>query len=188
MLRNLLKRSMLNSFGTFLLKNAKVVNPDLSFTSDLLLENGKIAAISQNLTHKTAQVIDCSGKMVIPGGIDTHAHMQMPFMGDITKDDYDLGSKAALAGGTTTFLDFALQKKGGSLMEAYDTWRGWADGKVNCDYGLHSVIIYWDDVETPKQMKRMVELGCSSFKFFMAYKGALKINDESMMKAFDVAR
>lgn len=188
MLRTLLKRTVLNNFGTFLLKNAKVVNADMSITSDVLLEGGKIAAVSPNLSHKTAQVIDCTGKLLIPGGIDTHAHMQMPFMGDITKDDYNLGSKAALAGGTTTFIDFALQKKGGSLMEAYDTWRGWADGKVNCDYGLHSVIIHWDDIETPKQMKKMVELGCSSFKFFMAYKGELKINDDAIMKAFEVAR
>jgi dihydropyrimidinase len=185
---SLLKRTVFSNFSTYLLKNAKVVNSDMSFMSDVLLDGGKIAAVSENITHKTAKVIDCTGKMVIPGGIDTHAHMQMPFMGSFSNDDFDGGSKAALAGGTTCFLDFAIAKKGQTLMEAYNIWRGWADNKVNCDYGLHSVITNWDDVETPKEMKKMVELGVSTFKFFMAYKGELKIDDMSMMKAFDVAR
>ena len=111
-MRSLLKHSTLNRFGTFLLKNARVVNPDLSFTSDVLIEDGKIAALSQNLSHKTAKVIDCTGKMVIPGGIDTHTHMQLPFMGTFAKDDFDTGTKAAIAGGTTSFIDFAIPEKG----------------------------------------------------------------------------
>lgn len=144
-MHSLLKHTVLNNFGTFLLKNARVVNPDLSFTSDVLLEDGKITAVSENLTHKTAQVIDCTGKMVIPGGIDTHTHMQLPFMGTNAKDDFDSGTKAAIAGGTTSFIDFAIPSKGVPMSEAYNTWRGWADPKVNCDYGLHAAITDWKD-------------------------------------------
>jgi dihydropyrimidinase len=144
-MKGLLKHSVFRNFGTFLLKNARVVNPDLSFTSDVLLEDGKISALSQNLSHKTATVIDCTGKMVIPGGIDTHTHMQLPFMGTYAKDDFNTGTKAALAGGTTSFLDFAIPDKGQSLTEAFDLWRSWADPKVNCDYGLHVAITQWKD-------------------------------------------
>lgn len=118
-MNSLLRHTLFRNFGTFLLKNAKVVNPDLSFTSDVLLEDGKIAAISQNLSHKAATVIDCTGKMLIPGGIDTHTHMQLPFMGTNAKDDFNTGTKAALAGGTTSFLDFAIPDKGQSLTEAF---------------------------------------------------------------------
>lgn len=144
-MRGLLKHSVFRNFGTFLLKNARVVNPDLSFTSDVLLEDGKIAAISQNLSHKTATVIDCTGKMLIPGGIDTHTHMQLPFMGTNAKDDFNTGTKAALAGGTTSFIDFAIPNKGQSLTEAFELWRSWADPKVNCDYSLHVAITDWKD-------------------------------------------
>ncbi len=140
-----LKPTIFSSFGTFLLKNARVVNPDLSFTSDVLIENGKIAALSQNLTHKTATVIDCTGKLVIPGGIDTHTHMQLPFMGTYAKDDFDSGTKAAIAGGTTSFIDFAIPDPNTSVSEAYQTWRGWADSKVNCDYSLHAALTNWKD-------------------------------------------
>ena len=144
-MKGLLKHSVFRNFGTFLLKNARVVNPDLSFISDVLLEDGKIAALSHNLSHKTATVIDCTGKMVIPGGIDTHTHMQLPFMGTYAKDDFNTGTKAALAGGTTSFLDFAIPNKGQSLTEAFDLWRSWADPQVNCDYGLHVAITDWKD-------------------------------------------
>ena len=118
-MKALLNRSLFNNFSTYLLKNARVVNSDLSFDSDVLIEDGKIAALSPNLTHKTAQVIDCTGKMVIPGGIDTHTHMQLPFMGTNAKDDFDTGSKAAISGGTTSFIDFVIPAKGTPLREAY---------------------------------------------------------------------
>jgi dihydropyrimidinase len=129
---------------SYLLKNAKVVNSDFSFKADVLLEDGKIAGISDNLTHKTATVIDCTNKLVIPGGIDTHTHMQLPFMGTFAADDFDQGTKAAIAGGTTSFIDFAIPNKGESLSSAFQTWRNWADPKVNCDYGLHSAIVEWN--------------------------------------------
>lgn len=132
-------------------------------------------------------MIDCSNKLVIPGGIDTHTHMQLPFMGTYSKDDFDTGSKAAIAGGTTSFIDFAIPNKGSPISEAYKTWRGWADPKVNCDYSLHAAIVDWNQ-ETIDDMKRMVENGIQSFKFFMAYNNVLRLDDVSMYKAFEVAR
>lgn len=140
-------RSLLHSpkyCSSYLLKNARIVNANLSEIGDVLIENGKIAEIGSSLTHKTAEVINCTGKLLIPGGIDTHTHMQLPFMGTFAADDFNIGSKAAIAGGTTSFIDFAIPSKGESLSSAYDTWRGWADPKVNCDYALHSAIIDWN--------------------------------------------
>ena len=142
-MRVLFNRSVLRSFSTYLLKNARVVNADSSFNGDVLIEDGKIASAAPNQTHKTAQVIDCTDKLVIPGGIDTHTHMQLPFMGTNAKDDFNTGSKAAIAGGTTSFIDFVIPGKGTPVTEAYETWRGWADPKVNCDYGLHAAITDW---------------------------------------------
>lgn len=99
-------------FSAYLLKNARIVNADLSYQADVLLEDGKVAAISQNLSHKSATVIDCTDKLLIPGGIDTHTHLQLPFMGTFAADDFDFGTKAAIAGGTTSILDFAIPSKG----------------------------------------------------------------------------
>lgn len=109
-----------------------------------MIEGGKIAQIGEDLSHKNSEVIDCTGKLLIPGGIDTHTHLQLPFMGTFALDDFDRGTKAALAGGTTSLIDFAIPSKGESLSKAFDTWRNWADPKVNCDYGLHSAIIEWN--------------------------------------------
>lgn len=186
-MRSLLARSLARYPHSYLLKNARVVNADLSTTSDVLLEDGRITALSKDLSHKSAIVIDCSNKLLIPGGIDTHTHMQLPFMGTHAVDDFDSGSKAALAGGTTSFIDFAIPNKGQRLDDALSTWRGWADGKVNCDYALHSAIVEWHG-ESPAEMRRMVEAGVTSFKFFMAYNNVLRIDDNAMFKAFETAR
>lgn len=110
-MRKLLNKSLLSSIKfrqSYLFKNASIVNADLSEQGDVLVENGKIAEISSTITNKNAEVIDCTGKLLIPGGIDTHTHMQLPFMGAYAVDDFDIGSKAALAGGTTSFIDFAI--------------------------------------------------------------------------------
>jgi len=186
-MRCLLRNSIGRYAHAYLLKNARVVNADASTVADVLLDEGKISAVGENLTHKSAEVIDCTGKMVIPGGIDTHTHMQLPFMGTFAVDDFDSGTKAALAGGTTSFIDFAIPNKGESLSKTYDTWRGWADNKVNCDYGLHAAIVDWNE-QTPGEMKRLVENGVTSFKFFMAYNNVLRLNDVAMYKAFECAR
>ena len=154
--RKVVNANRVQFFKSYLLKNGRVVNADISEVNDVLIEEGKIAAIGSNLTHKTAEVIDCTDKMVIPGGIDTHTHMQLPFMGTFAIDDFDSGSKASIAGGTTSFIDFAIPTRQETLSTAYDQWRKWADPKVNCDYTLHSAITSWDDNTTRDEMKKMV--------------------------------
>mgnify|MGYP003683451755 CR=1 FL=1 len=154
---------------------------------DVLIEDGKISAVGSNLSAKNAKVIDCSGKMIIPGGIDTHTHMQLPFMGTYAIDDFDSGTKAAISGGTTSHIDFAIPTQTETLTQAYNQWRDWADPKVNCDYTLHSAITSWNK-DTKDHMKRMVENGVQSFKFFMAYNNVLRLDDISMYYAMDYAR
>lgn len=174
-------------YASYLLKNGKVVNSDISEVADVLIVDGQVAEVGSNISHKKAEVIDCSGKLVIPGGIDTHTHMQLPFMGTFAIDDFDSGSRAAVAGGTTSFIDFAIPDKGETMSSAYEKWRRWADPKVHCDYALHAAITDWNE-NTPAEMKKMVENGITSFKFFMAYKGVLSLEDNDMFKAFEVAR
>ncbi len=108
-------------------------------------------------------------------------------MGTSAKDDFNIGSKAALIGGTTSFIDFVIPNKGESLSAAYKRWRQMADGKVNCDYSLHCAITEWNE-HTPSEMKKMVQEGITSFKFFMAYNKVLRVEDDALFRAFECAR
>ena len=128
------------------IKGGKIVNAERSFIGDVLLENGKISAVGTDLPIPDgAQVHDATGKLVMPGGIDTHTHMQLPFMGTFAVDDYYTGTRAALSGGTTMIIDFVLGGKGKSLIDNYHQWRSWADPKVMCDYAFHMAITWWSD-------------------------------------------
>eukprot|EP01114_Cavostelium_apophysatum_P017245 TRINITY_DN5077_c0_g1_i4.p1 TRINITY_DN5077_c0_g1~~TRINITY_DN5077_c0_g1_i4.p1 ORF type:complete len:502 (-),score=96.38 TRINITY_DN5077_c0_g1_i4:58-1563(-) len=168
-----------------LIRGGIVVNDDRQFRADVLLQNSLITAVGENLVVPTgARVIDASGKYVIPGGIDPHTHCQLPFMGTVSVDDFDIGTQAAVAGGTTTLIDFVIPSKGQSLLEAYDQWRNWADPKVNCDYALHVAITWWSDKVAEEMGILAKEKGVSSFKMFMAYKGTFQLPDEDMIKAF----
>lgn len=110
-------------------------------------------------------------------------------MGEVAADDFNIGTKAALSGGTTTILDFVIPKPQQSLLEAYHEWRAKADHKVNCDYGLHVAITWWDDKITPYEMEQLVKVhGVQSFKIFVAYKGAIMLGDEGMIKALEKAK
>lgn len=124
---------------SYLLKGGRVVNSDLSEDADVLIKDGKIEQVGGTI-DSLAEIIDCKGKLIIPGGIDTHTHMQLPFMGTSAKDDFNIGSKAALIGGTTSFIDFIIPDKGENLTDAYRRWRIMADGKVHSDYALHCAI------------------------------------------------
>ncbi|XP_008500902.2 dihydropyrimidinase [Calypte anna] len=170
-----------------LIKGGKVVNDDLSVMADVYVEDGVVQQVGPNLNPKPVTglvVLDATNKLVIPGGIDTHTHMQFPFMGSRSKDDFYTGTKAAIAGGTTMIIDFAIPQKGCSLIEAFDTWKSWADPQVCCDYALHVAVTWWSD-KVKEEMKSLVQnKGVNSFKMFMAYKDVYMVNDEELYAAF----
>jgi dihydropyrimidinase len=163
-----------------LLKNGRVVTADSDSVCDLLIEGETIVAIGRNLPANGAEVIDCTGKIIVPGGIDPHVHLEMPFMGTFSSDTYETGTRAALHGGTTTVIDFILQKQGNSLRSAFEEWSGRATGNAVGDYSFHMAVTDFNP-STKEEIKEMVAEGITSFKTFMAYKGALMIDDAQMV-------
>ncbi|XP_017467679.1 PREDICTED: dihydropyrimidinase isoform X2 [Rhagoletis zephyria] len=173
------------------IKNGHIVNHDKSFKADIYIEDGIIKFVgpaSEIVVPGGVRIVDAANKLVLPGGIDPHTHMQLKFGGCVAVDDFYHGTKAAVAGGTTTIIDFVLPDKGESLVEAYDKWRAWADPKVCCDYALHVGITWWSK-SVAEEMKIMCEeLGVNSFKMFMAYKGLYQLNDSELLDAFERIR
>ncbi|KAF1530529.1 Dihydropyrimidinase, partial [Eudyptula minor] len=174
-----------------LIKGGKVVNDDCSVVADVYVEDGVVQQVGPNLNPEPPAglvVLDATNKLVIPGGIDTHTHMQFPFMGSRSKDDFYTGTKAAIAGGTTMIIDFAIPQKGCSLIEAFDRWKSWADPKVCCDYALHVAVTWWSN-KVKEEMKSLVQnKGVNSFKMFMAYKDLYMVNDEELYAAFSCCK
>jgi len=178
-----------SSQNRLLIKNGKIVNEDGSVDSDVFVEDGVIKQLGRNLIIPGGtRVIDARGKLVMPGGIDPHVHFQFEFMGCVSADDFYQGTKAAIAGGTTTVIDFAIPKKGESLVDRYHQYRQWADDKVCCDYALHMGVTWWSD-SVAKEMEYLVkDHGVNSFKAFMAYKDALQINDSELYRMLETCR
>jgi dihydropyrimidinase len=169
---------------TVLIRGGTVVNADRAFRADVLCEGDKIVAVGENLEiPPNATVVDAGGQYVMPGGIDPHTHMQLPFMGTVTSDDFYTGTAAALAGGTTSIIDFVIPDPKQPLMDAFHTWRGWAE-KAAADYSFHVAITWWDD-SVHEDMGTLVRRhGVNSFKHFMAYKNAIMADDETLVKSF----
>ncbi|XP_014259549.1 dihydropyrimidinase-like [Cimex lectularius] len=168
-----------------LIKNGRVVNADISEIRDIIIVGEVIEKIGTNLSPDSdTEVIDATGKFVFPGGIDPHTHLEFEFMGGTSVDDFYSGTRAAVAGGTTTIIDFAIPKKGESLLDTYNSYKRKADEKVVCDYALHMGVTSWD--ETVKQcMQYLVEkCGINSFKVFMAYKNMMMLDDADIYQAF----
>lgn len=168
-----------------LIKNGRVVTATDDYTADIFIEGEIIVAIGKNLAMKADQEIDARGKLVMPGGIDPHVHLDMPFMGTYSSDNYETGTRAALFGGTTMVIDFILQKQGNSLRSALDEWNSRANGNAVGDYSFHMAVTDFND-QTKIEIKSMIEEeGITSFKTFMAYKGALMIDDRQMIGLMD---
>jgi len=166
---------------TTVIKHGTIVTADRTYKADIKIENGKITGIGKGL--RGDKVLDAKGCYVMPGGIDPHTHLEMPFMGTYSSDDFESGTRAALSGGTTMVVDFALPSPGQSLLEAIQMWDN-KSTRANCDYSFHMAITWWseqvfDEMETVVKQK-----GINTFKHFMAYKGALMVDDDEMYSSF----
>jgi dihydropyrimidinase len=173
--------------GTTLIANGTVVTADGEFEGDVLIEGEKIAAVGRVAAPDGAEIVDASGCYVLPGLIDNHTHLSMPFMGMMSCDDYDTGTQAAAAGGVTCLVDFAIQRRPDDLGSALEEWRGRADGAAHVDYGFHMAITNASE-PVLDDMTAMVEAGICSFKLFMAYKGELMARDDDLAACMQRAR
>ena len=172
---------------SLILKGGKIVSDKITYFSDIKVDSGKIVEIGENLESKDCEIVDVSGSYIIPGGIDTHTHFDLDTGTTITADDFLSGTKAAIAGGTTTILDFATQSKGKSLKAGLEEWHHKARNKAYCDYGFHMAITDWSD-SVCDEMDEMIKQGVSSFKLYMAYKGTLQVDDSIIYKALEKSK
>jgi dihydropyrimidinase len=166
-----------------LIQNGTVVNADASVKADLLIDGATIKEIRAGIDASAAdKVVDATGLLLLPGGIDAHTHLDMPFGGTTSADDFETGTRAAAIGGTTTIVDFAIQARGTKMRDALDIWWKKAEGKACIDYGLHMVVTDLPDAGL-EDMDEMVREGVASFKLFMAYPNALMVDDATIFKA-----
>src|SRR5918911_1365077 len=166
---------------SILIQNGRIITAAEDYVADIFIEGEKIKAIGKDLPLKADETIDATSMLLFPGGIDPHVHLDMPFMGTYSSDNYETGTRAALYGGTTMVIDFILQKQGNSLQAALDEWRSRSDNNCVGDYSFHMAVTDFND-DTKKEIKGLIEKeGIVSFKTFMAYKGALMIDDRQMV-------
>jgi dihydropyrimidinase len=166
---------------SLLVKNGRIITATDDYEADLFVEKDTVSVIGHALNMDTDQVIDAKGKYVFPGGIDPHTHLDMPFGGTVSADDFETGTRAAAHGGTTTIIDFAIQTRGHSTLEALDTWHKKAEGKTAIDYGFHMIVT---DVEEGRlgELPALVEEGVTSYKLFTAYPGVLYVDDATLFR------
>ncbi len=171
-----------------LIKNGEIVTASQRYVADILCEGETITRIDRDLTAPPdAEVIDASGKYVFPGFIDPHTHVYLPFMGTFSKDDYDTAGRAALIGGTTTIFDMCCPARDTEPAEGFRLWNERSAGRAACDYSFHMGVTRFDD-GTPAQLREIVGKGVTSFKIFLAYKGAFGIDDTELYRALSLAR
>ena len=167
-----------------IIKGGTAVTAEQSFKADVYCADGRIAQVGLDLDTPTgAEVVDAGGQFVMPGGIDPHTHMQLPFMGTVASEDFYTGTAAGLAGGTTCIIDFVIPAPQTSLLSAFHQWREWAEKSVS-DYAFHVAVTWWDDSVHQDMGTLVQEHGVNSFKHFMAYKGAIMADDEVLVNSF----
>jgi dihydropyrimidinase len=165
-----------------LIKNGRVVTAADDYRADVFVDGETVALIGKDLDIEADEIIDATDRLVIPGGIDPHTHFDMPFGGTFSADDFETGTRAAAHGGTTTIIDFAIQQKGQSTIEALDTWHAKAEGKTLIDYGFHMIITDMED-DRLSEMSRLASEGVTSYKMFMAYPGVFYVDDGTIFRA-----
>jgi len=164
-----------------LIKNGRIVTAEQDYVADIYIEKDRITTIGAGLNVQADKVIDAAGKYVIPGGVDVHTHMDMPFGGTVSSDDFETGTRAAAFGGTTCLIDFAIQAKGTRIRDALDMW--WKKGeKATIDYSLHMIVTDLPEAHL-EDMNDMVREGVTSFKLFMAYPNVLMVDDATIFRA-----
>jgi dihydropyrimidinase len=169
-----------------LIKNGRIITAVDDYKADILIDDGIVSMIGKTLEIDADKTYDAEGCLVIPGGIDPHTHMELPFGGTSASDTFETGTRAAAFGGTTTIIDFAVQSKGQSLAAAVDTWHQKAEGRTSIDYGFHIICTDLPDERLP-EMKQMIREGVSSFKLFMAYPGVFLVDDGTIYNAMTTA-
>jgi dihydropyrimidinase len=169
------------------IKGGTLVTAEQTYRADVLCVDGKIQQIGPDIEAPSGtETVDAGGQYVMPGGIDPHTHMQLPFMGTVASDDFYTGTAAGLAGGTTMIIDFVIPNPQQNVMEAYQQWREWAEKSV-ADYSFHVAITWWDETVSADMEALVRDHGINSFKHFMAYKGAIMADDEILVNSFSKA-
>lgn len=172
--------------SSILIKNGEIVTATDRYLSDIYIQDGLIVNIAPIITDSADQIIDARGHYIFPGAIDAHVHMELPFMGEVSADDFESGTAAGVAGGTTTIIDFVIPNRNQSLIEALQVWQEKAKKSV-ADYGFHMAVTWFGD-KTASEMEYCVrEMGITSFKTFMAYRGAIGVDDTEMIKVMETA-
>ncbi|HEY0320231.1 MAG TPA: dihydropyrimidinase [Pyrinomonadaceae bacterium] len=169
-----------------LIRNGRIVTAVDDYRADILIDGETVSVIGAKLDMEADLVIDATGKLVIPGGIDPHTHMELPFGGTTAADDFTTGTRAAAHGGTTTIIDFAVQYKGEALLQAVDNWHQKAEGKTAIDYGFHLITTELEDNQI-EEMYTVMDEGITSFKMFMAYPGVFLVDDATIFRAMSAA-
>jgi dihydropyrimidinase len=172
---------------SILIKGGRVITAADDYVGDVFVEDERISLIGESLDLEADRVIDASGKYVLPGGIDPHTHLDMPFGGTVTIDDVESGQTSAAFGGTTCHVDFVIQPQGTSFRDALDEWKSKANGKQVIDMGYHMAVTDLKEGGTLEELASLPEQGVTSYKLFMAYKGALMVDDETLFRTMQVA-
>jgi dihydropyrimidinase len=170
-----------------LIRGGRVITAADDYVGDVFIENERISLIGESLDLDADKVIDASGKYVLPGGVDPHTHLDMPFGGTVTIDDVESGQTAAAFGGTTCHVDFVIQPQDATFAEALDEWRSKANDKQVIDMGYHMAITDLREGGSLEELAGLPEQGVTSYKLFMAYKGALMVDDETLFRSMQVA-
>ncbi len=172
---------------SILIKGGRVITAADDYVGDVFVEDERISLIGESLDIQADRTIDASGKYVLPGGVDPHTHLDMPFGGTVTIDDVESGQTSAAFGGTTTHVDFIIQPQGSSFADAVDEWRAKANGKQVIDMGYHMAVTDLKEGGTLEELASLPDQGITSYKLFMAYKGALMVDDETLFRTMQVA-
>jgi dihydropyrimidinase len=170
-----------------LIRNGRIVTAADDYVADLYIEDETISLIGESLDMQADKVIDAAGKYVLPGCVDPHTHLDMPFGGTVTIDDVESGQTSAAFGGTTCHVDFVIQPQGHTFAQALEEWRGKANGKQVIDMGYHMAVTDLENGGTLEELASLPDQGITSYKLFMAYKGALMVDDETLFRTMEVA-